>query len=101
MLTNADGRRKPPPQAIIASGGRSWERLPDAAAALGGPGAGPHDNVNKVVQRTGRSAFLIATGILCSRLAGLVRLRVFAYYFGLESDSADAFNVAFRVPNFL
>src|SRR5262249_59966402 len=43
----------------------------------------------------------VAAGILCSRLAGLVRLRVFAHYFGLESDAADAFNAAFRIPNFL
>ena len=43
----------------------------------------------------------MAAGILCSRLAGLVRLRVFAYYFGLQSDAADAFNAAFRIPNFL
>jgi putative peptidoglycan lipid II flippase len=43
----------------------------------------------------------VAAGILCSRLAGLVRLRVFAHYFGLQSDSADAFNAAFRIPNFL
>src|SRR6202040_3195045 len=51
--------------------------------------------------RTGHSAFLVAAGILCSRLAGLVRLRVFAYYFGQQSDAADAFNAAFRIPNFL
>jgi len=50
---------------------------------------------------TDRSAFLVAAGILCSRLAGLARLRVFAYYFGLQSDAADAFNAAFRIPNFL
>jgi putative peptidoglycan lipid II flippase len=43
----------------------------------------------------------VAVGILCSRLAGLVRLRVFAHYFGLQSDAADAFNAAFRIPNFL
>ena len=43
----------------------------------------------------------VATGILLSRLAGLVRQRVFAYYFGLESDAADAFNAAFKIPNFL
>ena len=43
----------------------------------------------------------VAAGILCSRLAGVVRLRVFAHYFGLQSDSADAFNAAFRIPNFL
>ena len=47
------------------------------------------------------SALLVAVGIFCSRLAGLVRLRVFAHYFGLQSDAADAFNAAFRIPNFL
>jgi len=30
-----------------------------------------------------------------------VRLQVFAHYFGLQSDAADAFNAAFRIPNFL
>jgi len=50
---------------------------------------------------TGRSAILVAAGILTSRLAGFVRLRAFAYYFGLESDAADAFNAGFRIPNFL
>jgi putative peptidoglycan lipid II flippase len=52
-------------------------------------------------RQTGRSALLVASGILCSRLAGLVRLRTFAYYFGLQSEAADAFNAAFRIPNFL
>ncbi len=46
-------------------------------------------------------AAFVALGILCSRLAGLVRVRVFAHYFGLQSDAADAFNAAFRIPNFL
>ena len=45
-------------------------------------------------------AFLVASGIFLSRLAGLVRDRVFAHYFG-NSDSADAFRAAFRIPNFL
>ena len=44
---------------------------------------------------------LVAVGILCSRLTGLVRQRVFAHYFGLQSDAADAFMAAFRIPNFL
>jgi putative peptidoglycan lipid II flippase len=44
---------------------------------------------------------LVAAGILCSKLAGLVRLRVFAYFFGLRSDAADAFMAAFRIPNVL
>jgi putative peptidoglycan lipid II flippase len=35
-----------------------------------------------------------------SRLAGLIRSRVFAYYFGLEME-ADAFMAAVRIPNFL
>jgi putative peptidoglycan lipid II flippase len=46
-------------------------------------------------------ALLVATGIFLSRLAGLVRLRVFAHYFGLQSDAADAFNAGFRIPNLL
>src|SRR5438874_11863661 len=46
-------------------------------------------------------AVFVAAGILLSRLAGLVRLRVFAYYFGLQSDAADAFSAALRIPNFL
>jgi putative peptidoglycan lipid II flippase len=48
-----------------------------------------------------RGAIFVAAGILFSRLAGLIRLQVFAHYFGLESDAADAFNAAFRIPNFL
>src|SRR3954465_11086345 len=28
-------------------------------------------------------------------------MRVFAHYFGLRSDAADAFNAGFRIPNFL
>src|SRR6059036_4202991 len=44
---------------------------------------------------------MVAAGILLSRIAGFLRLRAFAYYFGLESDAADAFNAAFRIPNFL
>jgi putative peptidoglycan lipid II flippase len=48
-----------------------------------------------------RGAIFVAAGIALSRLAGLIRLQVFAHYFGLESDAADAFNAAFRIPNFL
>ncbi|HEX2780686.1 MAG TPA: murein biosynthesis integral membrane protein MurJ [Gemmatimonadaceae bacterium] len=50
--------------------------------------------------RGGRHAFLVASGIFASRMAGLVRQRVFAHYFGL-SAAADVFNAAFRIPNFL
>jgi len=47
-----------------------------------------------------RFAFLVAAGIFLSRIAGLIRDRVFAHYFG-NSDAADAFKAAFRIPNFL
>jgi putative peptidoglycan lipid II flippase len=49
---------------------------------------------------TGKHAFLVGSGILLSRIVGLVRQRVFAHYFG-TSDAADVFNAAFRIPNFL
>jgi putative peptidoglycan lipid II flippase len=42
----------------------------------------------------------VAAGILLSRLAGFVRLRVFAHYFG-QGDAADAFSAALKIPNFL
>ena len=51
-------------------------------------------------ERAGRYAFLVAAGILASRISGLVRDRVFAHYFGL-SEYADAFRAALRIPNFL
>ncbi|HVN80393.1 MAG TPA: murein biosynthesis integral membrane protein MurJ [Terriglobia bacterium] len=56
--------------------------------------------INQATHDTSRSAFLVATGIFLSRLAGLVRERVFAHYFG-NSAAADAFKAAFRIPNFL
>src|SRR6476661_6870571 len=43
---------------------------------------------------------MVAAGILLSRLLGLVRNRVFAHYLG-TSAAADAFNAAFKIPNFL
>jgi putative peptidoglycan lipid II flippase len=47
-----------------------------------------------------RPAALVAAGILLSRIVGLVRERVFGYYFGV-TDEADAFRAAFRIPNLL
>jgi len=47
-----------------------------------------------------RPAALVAAGILLSRIIGLVRERVFGYYFGV-TDEADAFRAAFRIPNLL
>src|ERR1700719_311917 len=61
----------------------------------------PGPPAGRAREDTGRLAFLVAAGILLSRIVGLVRLRVFSHYFGLRSDAADAFNAAFRIPNFL
>ena len=51
-------------------------------------------------ENTGRNAFLVAAGILISRISGLIRQRVFSHYFG-QLDEADAFYAAFKVPNLL
>lgn len=45
-------------------------------------------------------AIFVAAGIFLSRIAGLVRERVFAHYFG-NSDASDAFKAALKIPNFL
>ncbi len=56
---------------------------------------------SKTSQRgIGHSAFLVAAGIFLSKIAGLVRERILAYYFG-NSAVMDAFRAALRVPNFL
>lgn len=71
----------------------------DQVGTAGGatPSVAPGARVEK---STGRAAFLVGAGILISRIAGLVRQRVFAHYFGL-SAAGDAFSAAFRIPNFL
>src|SRR5260370_8677447 len=48
----------------------------------------------------GTSAFLVASAILLSRIAGLVRGRALAHFFGI-SYIADAFGAAVRIPNIL
>ena len=46
------------------------------------------------------AAVMVASGILLSRLSGLIRERFFAHYLG-TSLAADAYRAAFRVPNML
>jgi putative peptidoglycan lipid II flippase len=48
--------------------------------------------------RLGRSAGLIGSATMASRVLGLVREQVMAYLFG-AGNAVDAFNVAFRIPN--
>jgi putative peptidoglycan lipid II flippase len=61
----------------------------------GGPALSPPKGLSG-----GQAASLIGAGIGISRLLGLVRQRVFAFYLG-TSDAADAFAAAFRIPNML
>ncbi len=49
---------------------------------------------------SGRHAVLVASGIFLSRISGLVRQRVFAYYLG-SGAVAGIFNAALRIPNLL
>ncbi len=47
-----------------------------------------------------RSAGLVSVAIMCSRVLGLIREQVFAYFFG-AGFAYDSFVVAFRIPNLL
>jgi putative peptidoglycan lipid II flippase len=52
------------------------------------------------VDRSKGAAFLVGSGILLSRLTGLIRQTMMARYLG-AGFAADAFNAAFRIPNLL
>jgi putative peptidoglycan lipid II flippase len=54
----------------------------------------------RAFDRSKGAAFLVGTGILLSRLAGLIRQTMMARYLGADL-AADAFNAAFRIPNML
>lgn len=47
-----------------------------------------------------RSAGIVSIAVMSSRVLGLIREQVFAYYFG-AGKSMDAFITAFRIPNML
>src|SRR5438128_484824 len=79
----------------------STEAAGETIAVVGeSTGRFPRAQVARRDDSTGKHAFLVGAGILISRIIGVVRQRVFAYYFG-KSAAADAFNAAFRIPNFL
>ena len=70
-------------------------------ARMNPPEEPDYSKAPKTPQRgIGYSAFLVAAGIFSSKIAGLVRERIFAYYFG-NSAITDAFRQAMRIPNFL
>jgi putative peptidoglycan lipid II flippase len=82
-------------ETAASAAGESLEVVGDATAAPPAPAKAQARN-----EGTGKFAFLVGAGILISRIIGLLRQRVFAYYFG-KSLAADVFSAAFRIPNFL
>jgi putative peptidoglycan lipid II flippase len=60
----------------------------------------PTANVPKAARSSTAASAMIAIGILLSRVAGLVRTRVVAMFFG-TSEFADVFAAGMRMPNLL
>ena len=57
--------------------------------------------VQRAIGTARHPAAAVGAGIFASRILGLLRVRAFSHFFGLQSDAADAFNAAFRIPNLL
>jgi putative peptidoglycan lipid II flippase len=57
--------------------------------------------VGALTRRIFRPDTSVGAGILISRIAGLLRIRLIAREFGQNSIAVDAFNAAFRIPNLL
>src|SRR5919107_751789 len=94
MRRNAEGEQV---EADLAAG----ERVAQVGAATGEfPAEAVPARRERKSFSTGKGAFLVGAGILLSRIVGVIRQRVFAYFLG-TSDAMDAFNAAFRIPNFL
>ncbi len=58
------------------------------------------DKKVEIISKKSSGAIWVAFGIFLSRISGLIRERVFAYYFG-NSWAGDAFKAALKIPNFL
>ncbi|HEY7445585.1 MAG TPA: murein biosynthesis integral membrane protein MurJ [Vicinamibacterales bacterium] len=63
-------------------------------------GAPNESAASKSGSRLARSAGIIGLATMTSRVLGLVREQVLAYYFG-AGNAMDAFVIAFRIPNLL
>ena len=72
---------------------------PSEPAAPAGSASGPPDAPSSTA-RLARSAGVIGTATLTSRVLGLVRDQVLAWLFG-AGNAMDAFYVAYRIPNLL
>jgi len=62
----------------------------------------PSSSVPRKRASVARSAGIISLAVMASRILGLVREMVFAYFFGASRSFAnDAYVIAFRIPNLL
>ena len=69
-------------------------------ASTPGPGVSPATPSSHSSSGLARSAGVIGLATMGSRLLGLIRDVVLAFFFG-AGNAMDAFNVAFRIPNLL
>jgi putative peptidoglycan lipid II flippase len=60
----------------------------------------PQNGSSSSAAHLAKSAGIVGTATLASRLLGLVRDQVLAYLFG-AGNAMDAFNVAYRIPNLM
>ena len=91
------GRGADPPRPAAGAASPDEARESSAAGVDAGSAAAAGSSQPP---RVGAFARLVAAGILLSRIAGLIRERIFAQYFG-TSLAADAFKTALRAPNVL
>lgn len=82
------------------------ERSPRSAeGSITSESSGPPETRVESPKRTGsvaRSAGIVSLAVMASRVLGLVREMVFAYFFGASKSFAnDAYVIAFRIPNLL
>src|SRR5215470_11335481 len=62
----------------------------------------PNQPTNRKSPSVARSAGIVGLAVMSSRILGLVREMVFAFFFGASKSFAiDAYFIAFRIPNLL
>jgi len=85
-----------PPQPALGKEAITRETNQSATGVTGGSGK------NRPLSSVARSAGIVGLAVMASRVLGLVREMVFAYFFGASKSFAnDAYVIAFRIPNLL
>lgn len=77
-------------------------KTPDGRASSHSPGVAPRVATIARSASVARSAGIVSMAVMASRILGLVREMVFAFFFGASKSYAiDAYFIAFRIPNLL